>query len=64
MTWILILTLGMGDYRAGFALHSVPGFKTKEACMSAADAWMKQATGSSAEGTAWWRPRALCVQQP
>ncbi len=62
MTWVLILTLGMGDYRAGFAVHSVPGFKTEAACVSAAAAWIKQ-TGSGSEDTSYWRPRALCVQQ-
>lgn len=64
MTWILILTLGMGNYRSGFALHSVPGFKSQADCMSAAAAWLKQNTAAKEDGTDYWRPRALCVQQP
>lgn len=64
MTWILILTLGMGHGSAGFAIHSVPGFKTEAACMSAASAWLKQTTGSQYDRTFYWRPKALCVQQP
>lgn len=64
MTWILILTIGIADYRGGMAVHSVPGFRTEAACMSAASAWLKQNTGNSDDGTRYWRPKALCVQQP
>lgn len=40
MTWVLILTLMTWD---GIAVSQVNGFQTKDACMSAASTWLKQA---------------------
>lgn len=42
ITWILILTL-LSSHGAG--VHSVPGFATKNQCLSAGEAW-KAAMGS------------------
>lgn len=45
-TWILILTLTTQDpYKIGqpsTTIESIQGFKTQSACMTAANAWLKQ----------------------
>ena len=56
ITWILVLTISTGEWNGGLSVHSVPGFKTKEACMFAGSAWLKQMKESRVI-----RPMALCV---
>ena len=56
--WILILTLTIQDpYKTGqpsTAIESIQGFKTQSACMTAANAWLKQ-------NTRFDHIKALCV---
>lgn len=62
-TWILILSLynqnSLMNHNSAYAyatssIESITGFKTQSACMSAANAWLKQNTGNG-------RIKALCV---
>lgn len=56
-TWILILTLA---HYQGVAIHSVPGFNSQAACMSAGSAYLKRDMVTARGYTA----TALCVEQP
>lgn len=41
MTWILIITLWVGQSQGGVSVHSVE-FTSKESCMSAGNAYLNQ----------------------
>jgi len=56
-TWILILTIL--TYDSNF-IHSVPGFKDRDACMAAAHAWLDLNKKKSREVE---QHNALCVEQ-
>lgn len=57
-TLILTLSFFSGAGSASAAIESVPGFSSRESCLSAANSWLQQQT-SSRSGTV---ARALCVQ--
>jgi hypothetical protein len=58
-TWILVLTLLGSTSQSGRALHHIPGFKDKAACIASASAWMAE-VHRMYEGE---RRSALCVEQ-
>lgn len=61
MTWILILTIVWDGYNAGGpAISQQAGFQSEAACMTAANAWLKQARAIDGVGGTV-TPRALCV---
>lgn len=63
-TWILILTLAYGSSQGGPALHSVPGFNSQAACMSAGAAWLVQMQVLNQKAVGSVQGNALCVEQP
>lgn len=56
--WILVLSILGSSSQSGQAVTGVPGFATEVACMTAANAWLKQTASVDASG---YR-RALCVK--
>ncbi len=57
--WILILTIrATGQH--GMPVTAIDGFKTRESCLAAANAWLKQ---MSAVPYSRGEPRALCVRK-
>jgi hypothetical protein len=59
IVWVLILTIrAVGQH--GMSIAAVDGFKSRESCLVAANAWLKQMNEmQNARGT----PRALCVRK-
>lgn len=57
-TFILILTIWTGyGPSASVAMQQVPGFQSKQACLTAGDAWIKNTVEVSNFGIV----RAVCV---
>lgn len=52
--WVLIITIVINN---GVSVDSVPGFKSRESCVAAADAWLKEAPSFAA------RRSVICTQQ-
>ena len=62
MEWILILTIFAGYANGGSAVASVPGFESRAACMTAANAWIAQSK-KNARSRQTNGVTALCVKR-
>lgn len=58
MTWILVLTLTSSASYPGFAIQSVPGFRSLQDCLDAGNQWLGQMRAAPIHAA-----RAICLSQ-